>query len=92
MSQLDLVAVSDKFLISCLLLRGTRILPDSPEISHAKDDAGSLECSLERLGVVEVALDDFDSLGCPCFGGVGFGVAGDAADGIAWRLEKGVGN
>lgn len=92
MSQLDLVAVSNEFLIRRFLFRGTRILPDGPEISHAKDDAGSLECALERLDVVEVALDDFDSLGCPCFGGVGFGVAGDAAEGVAWGLEKGVGN
>lgn len=86
MSQLDLVAVSNKFLIGCLLLRGMRILPDGPEISNAKDDAGSLECSLERLDVVEVALDDFDSLSCPCFGGVGFGVASDAAESVAWGL------
>lgn len=92
MSQLNFVAVSNKFLIRCFQLRVPRILPDGPEISHAKDDAGSLEGSLERLDIVEIALDDFDSLGCPCFGGIGFGVASDAAKGVAWGLEKGVGN
>lgn len=92
MSQLNFVTVSNKFLIRCFQLRVVRILPDGPEIGHAKDDVGSLESSLERLDVVEIALDDFDSLGCPCFGGVGLGVASDATKGVAWRLEKGVCN
>lgn len=92
MSQLNLVAVSNKFLIWCFQFRGTGVLPDVPEISNAKDDAGSLESLLERLYIVEVALDDFDSLGCPCFGSVGFAVASDAAKCVAWGLEKGVGN
>lgn len=92
MSQLNLVAVSNKFLISCFQFRGTRVLPDGPEVSNAKDDTGSVESSLERLDVVEVALDDFDSLGCPCFGGGGIGVASHAAKGVVWGLEKGVGN
>lgn len=92
MSQLNFVAVSNKFLIRCFQLRVARVFPDGPEISHAKDDASSLKGSLERLDVVEIALDDFDSLGCPCFGGVGFGVASDATKGVAWGLEKGVCN
>lgn len=82
MSQFNLVTVSHKFLIRCFQFRVPRILPDGPEISHTKDDAGSLESSLEGLDVVEIALDDFDSLGCPCFGGVRFRVASDAAKGV----------
>lgn len=92
MSQLNLVTVSNKFLTRRFLFCGARILPDGPEISNAKDDAGSLEGSLEGLDVVEFALDYFNSLGCPCFGGGGFGVAGDAANCVTRGLKKSVGD
>lgn len=92
MSQLNLVAVSNKFLTRRFLFSGARILPNGPEISNAKDDAGSLEGPLEGLDVVEFTLDYFNSLGCPCFGGGGFEVAGDATDCVARGLKKGVGD
>lgn len=92
MSQLNLVTVSNKFLIECLQFIRARILPDRPEIGNAKDDVSSLESSLERFDIAEVALNDFDTLGCPCFSSGRFRVASDAAKRVTRSLKKGVGN
>lgn len=92
MSQLNLVAVFDEFLIRLLELFATGIPKDVPEIRDAEDDIGALESPLERLDVVEIGLDNLNALCCPCFGGCRFGIASYTADGIARGLEEGVGN
>jgi hypothetical protein len=92
MSQLNFVAVGNKFLARLLELLVTRVAKYIPEISDAEDGISSLKRPLKGLNVVKVTLDDFDTFGCPRFGGGGFGVTSYAANGVARCFKKGISN
>lgn len=78
--QLDLVAVFNEFLARTFLVVALRVFEDGPEISNTEDDIGADECALQRLDIVDVALDDLGTFGRPLLGTCKLGIASHATN------------
>lgn len=66
--QLDLVAVFNEFLARTFLVVALGVFEDGPKVCNTEDDIGTNECSLQRLDVIDIALDDLGTFGRPLLG------------------------